>query len=510
MTAPPLEPGGVELPRQPTEKPSGRRRRGSDDLAVEALRWIRARWTLARDQHGQPVGLPERSGVALSVSGLLAAARRMFFESAEKSVSGEVASQIRALLEASLDDGAAVNVAIRWATTSCGRVVLDLGPGAGGFVVVDREGFTVAPNPPPGIFFSRPPHQLAMPTPQRGGTLHELTEFLPVGPEAPPQIAAWAWTIAGGEPVPIVAFFGPAGAGKSSATRALVALLDPARGSPRGMARDPETLALTATAARVVAFDNISSLGAEQSDVLCRLTTGDAIVARKLYSDSDLIVLESRLGVLLNGIDLASIRADLGERLLRLTLRPIEPRRTEAAIRAAFDAARPRLLGAILSTISAGMRAEVDGEVGLCRMADFTLKLARVCRAIGDDQPLEAYRAGVEDSATDALESDALVAPLRAYLSQLAPAAFEGSAEHLLAGLVAPAPRPPGWPTTPRALSDRLRRLAGPLRAAGFEIEPPEGATRGPDGLKARRWRLRAPDRHSTPDAPADAGPFPT
>ena len=112
---------------------------------------------------------------------------------------------------------------------------------------------------------------------------------------------------------------------------------------------------------------------------MCRAVTGDGDVRRRLYSDADLAVFAFRRVVLLNGIDLGAMRDDLAERLMTVEVHPITRRRYDADLMAAWEAAHPRILGALLDL--AAQVLTVLPDVRLAdppRMADFARVLAAV------------------------------------------------------------------------------------------------------------------------------------
>ena len=67
------------------------------------------------------------------------------------------------------------------------------------------------------------------------------------------------------------------------------------------------------------------------------------------------------------------------------------------------------------------------------------------------------------------------VSPLHEPLRELARIAFRGTTSELLAQLNRPVSddtrRSPGWPRSPRGLSNALRRMSAYLRSAGIELE---------------------------------------
>ena len=109
---------------------------------------------------------------------------------------------------------------------------------------------------------------------------------------------------------------------------------------------------------------------------LCRLATGGGFAVRQLYTDQDEVLFDAARPVSLNGIEDIVERPDLADRAVFLTLEPIpeERRRPEAEIRAAFEAERPRILGALLDAVVEGLKNLPETRLPkLPRMADFAL-----------------------------------------------------------------------------------------------------------------------------------------
>jgi hypothetical protein len=126
----------------------------------------------------------------------------------------------------------------------------------------------------------------------------------------------------------------------------------------------------------VLAFDNVAGLPAWISDTLCRLSTGGGFAVRQLYTDQDETLFDASRPVILNGIEDFVTRPDLADRAIFLTLEPIPEERCkpEAEILADFEAAHPRILGALLDVVAHGLRELPRAKLArLPRMADFTL-----------------------------------------------------------------------------------------------------------------------------------------
>ena len=97
---------------------------------------------------------------------------------------------------------------------------------------------------------------------------------------------------------------------------------------------------------------------------------------RQLYTDQDEVLFDAARPVILNGIEEIVTRPDLADRAAFLTLQPIpeEHRRPEQELWAAFDAARPRVLGVLLDAMVVGFKRLPETRLEkLPRMADFAL-----------------------------------------------------------------------------------------------------------------------------------------
>jgi hypothetical protein len=110
------------------------------------------------------------------------------------------------------------------------------------------------------------------------------------------------------------------------------------------------------------------------SDALCRLASGGSFAVRQLYTNDEEVLFKAAHP--LNGIEDVIGRPDLADRAIFLTLGTIgeEQRRSESELWREFDAARPRILGALLDAAAHGLAALGCVHLHrLPRMADFEL-----------------------------------------------------------------------------------------------------------------------------------------
>lgn len=357
------------------------------------------------------------------------------------------------------------------------RLYLDMTNDAYEVIEVDAAGWRIVTNPP--VIFRRAHGALPLPHPVAGGSLDELRGFLNLSSDDDWLLVA-DWLLAPFQPsgaYPHLAIDGEQGSAKTTTTRMLRGLVDPSNAPARSAPKDEQDLAIAARNSLVVVCDNASRLSDEMSDALCRLSTGAAFSTRKLYTDDDEMVLSFQRPVILNGITEFNTRGDLADRTMMVTLRaiPESARKPEDVLLTAYEAARPRLLGALLDAISAGIRnRDMPRPARLPRMADFALWVERAAPQLGW-QPgafIDAYRRMRDDTSGALIEASPIAQTVLNFARD--EKRWTGTADELLSRLnrlVDVADRPKGWPGTARALGDALRRIAPPAHVAGVSLE---------------------------------------
>lgn len=459
------------------------------------------RYTFGVSDNGEPFALPLDGprvvrmlrGDGRSLRGELAAAYR--------SQTGAVAPQ-QALADALATlEGFAIAetprpLALRVAEHA-GALWLDLGDASGAVVRIAADGWGVHDEAP--VLHRRTALTGALPLPAERGDLAPLWELLNVAPEDRPVLLGFlVAALMPSIPHPVLLLTGEQGTGKSTASRMIAATVDPSTVPLRKPPRDLDSWTTAAAGSHVVAVDNLSALPDWLSDALCRASTGDGDVRRKLYSDGDLHVVSFRRVVLLNGIDLGAVRDDLADRLVTVELHRIteRTRRGDTDLSSRWDAAAPVVLAGLLD-----LAAEVLAILptlhldALPRMADFGRVLAAVDAVMGTDG-MGRYRAQAGELASDAVTSDPVLSTLTATIR----APWTGAAVDLLDVLTAALGdlKPPReWPRNARTLGATLKRRAPSLRRLGWTVEQtPERTERG------QVWRLAPPDE--SPDETAD------
>jgi hypothetical protein len=251
------------------------------------------------------------------------------------------------------------------------------------------------------------------------------------------------------------------------------ALVDPNEAPVRREPKNGQDLIVAARNGLVVAFDNVSTLPQELSDDLARLATGSGFGARQLYTDLEEVIVHVARPIAINGIEEVATRGDVLDRSLVLMLPTIDRFEKEDLFWQEFDAAHPRILGALLDAVSCAL-ANRDAVVAPnVRMADFAGWVSAGESALGLEAGsfINAYRVNRASAVQLTLEASLLTVPIQT----LAVEGFEGTATELLDRLKAIAgdevARKRGWPTRPNMLGGQLRRLGPALRRTGIKVE---------------------------------------
>ena len=364
------------------------------------------------------------------------------------------------------------------------KTYFDLGDSTWRVVEIDGQGWRIV-DPPDDVVFRRGGSLSPLPVPEMGGSLLELRRFLNVSDSDFVLVLGWLLGCFCGGPYPMLALKAEQGSGKSTATQMLKDLIDPEPGARREPPKDGGALTAAASAHHVVSYDNLSYIDADLSDRFCRLMTGAGISNRELYTNNDEFTVSLRRPLIINGIGLRIERGDLLSRTYSVRLAPIphERRLPEQEIQKDFDMARPQIIGAILTAVSAALRSK-ERFSPVSRMADAELfvRRAEAEGAFPWTQGTFAYVLESADKAAidEAMDGDVIAQKI---IEMVDTSSWQGTVGELFKEITGPldlADRK-HLPSSPRALRSALDRLAPLLREHGIEI-----AT----GMKTNKGRL--------------------
>jgi len=264
-------------------------------------------------------------------------------------------------------------------------------------VRITKEGWSVETSTP--LLFRRFSHLGAQVEPTRGGRVQDVLPFVNVT-DPDQQMLFMVHLVAGfipGWPHPALYVYGPQGSAKSTLSRIDRKLLDPSKIEIVSLTRHEGDLAQQLSHHHHLSFDNVSELPHWIADLLCRAITGSGFSKRELYTNDDDVIRYVMANLGLNGINIASSRADLLERCLLLKLERMDKsdRKQEYELMSAFEAARSRILGGIFDAVSRAMTLVSTVQLDeLPRMADFTRWGCAIAEALeegGQQRFLRAY-----------------------------------------------------------------------------------------------------------------------
>jgi hypothetical protein len=374
--------------------------------------------------------------------------KRLFYAAFDKPPGAQAVQDALGVLEAkAFFEGSEQPVHVRVAEGD-GKIYFDPCDPDWKAVEIDADGWRLLDEAP--VKFRRVRAMPALPMPEEGGSIGMLRRFVNVRDEdwilfLGCLVAAFRPT----GPYPVMALISEQGSGKSTTSRVWRALVDPNTAPVRAEPKEPRDLAIAANNAWVIALDNLAYIPHWLSDALCRLSTGRGFVTRNLYHDDDEMIFDGQRPVVVNAIEEVATRGDLLDRVVLLTCPtiPNDRRITEKRFWRRFNREGPRILGALLSAVSTGLKnlRTTKLEV-LPRMADFAQWVVACSPSLeftGDDF-LEAYEANRMAANQSALESSVIIH----YILDVVALGnkWEGTAADLLRELEQK--RPPARPTT--------------------------------------------------------------
>ena len=360
----------------------------------------------------------------------------------------------------------------------CG-IAVDLGRPDGKTVLIYPNGpvrWKVSDRSP--VLFERSDLTGEMPLPIEGGSLLEIQETIRL---SDPHWALFlGWILGAFDPQihhPILAIFGPAGAGKSVLARLAVQLCDPSPCPLRSLPHSEEDWHISASSSWLYAMDNVSEIKPWLADALCKAATGDARAVRRLYSSKSLSVTSLDLPVILTAIEVGALRADFGNRLVMLEL-PRRDRREMALERDLNTTVMERLpswFGAICDAVSRVLEQKPFQRLplGSPRMADYAHLLLCADKAGVTVDAYPEYERNNRDAFQEVADGDVLVEAITSFLEGYPGGRWQGSATKLLSHLNALRrhERAPDWPKSANALSMRLKRLEPVMKNCGVDYD---------------------------------------
>jgi hypothetical protein len=441
---------------------------------------------------------------------------RAYYRRTGSALNSDAISSALSVLEAfALFDGPTREVFVRRARHD-GKIYIDICDTRWRAYEIDVKGWRIIDSPP--VCFIRSSGMLPLPEANLGDSkegMAKLRGLCRVANDADFKIlVGFLLAALGGQPpYTAVIFSGEPGATKSTHAKIVRAIVDPNAIPLRSPPKELRDVYIAAVKSAVLAFNNLSFIPNWLSDALCVVTEGSGDSRRELYSDDEESVIFACAPVILTAVENVISRGDLSDRTLYVTLSavPANERKDEAEMSEEIRKALPDILGALLTSLSTGIRREPTiRPERLPRMASFA-KFVTACEtALWEEGGfLEAYKVNSDSVAEDVLDSDKAVSAFREFMKDREK--WVGTATALLQELVDHVKRPEKqaekahkdaiddhdkavklaalkeaqdrsratlakpWPLRANVLSGRLKRFGPQLRRVGLSIEWPSG-----------------------------------
>jgi hypothetical protein len=288
-----------------------------------------------------------------------------------------------------------------------GELWIDLGSSDWSAIRVNADDWTIEPRMKAPLV--RGDGMLPLPIPVRDGDIRELRHFANLrDDEAEVLFCGTTATILNpfGNYLTQVCC-GPAGSGKTTATRVMRGVTDPNKNDTRRFisVRD---LMHGASNTHVIALENVSQIKDDLSDTICALNTGTGFSERKYYAQGIEWSVRPHNPVIINGIPInLARRSDLLDRTVTFVFDYLGDRvRSDDVFWRKFNLAAPRIFGALLDGCVGAMRviAQFHGDIDEAaeavlegyhpRFVDAVLWAECACRAMGfaPGQFVQAYK----------------------------------------------------------------------------------------------------------------------
>ena len=345
-------------------------------------------------------------------------------------------------------------------------------------VKITAEGWRIENNPP--LLFRRYRHQKPQTCPSVNGDILKLLKFINIKKR---KTLFLCWVVSCFIPdiphaMPVI--HGEKGAAKTTACVLLKKLIDPSSLETLTLTNSSDALRVNLQQHWFLPFDNVSHIGEETSDTLCRAITGGGIQVRRLYTDSEDCIFTFRKCLAINGINNVAGRPDLLDRAILIELSRIseDERQELSIILNEFEKDLPQILGGIFDILSKAMAIYPTVKLDkLPRMADFAKWCYAIAEAMGYGGQvfIDEYACNQEYQNMELLNSNTVAILVIEFMKDLPE--WSGQMSELydalatLAEKIGISKKSKGFPSQPNVLSRWLNGLRSNLSAIGITYE---------------------------------------
>ncbi len=286
-------------------------------------------------------------------------------------------------------------------------------------------------------------------------------------------------------PTPIMAIIGEQGSIKSTQSALIRMLVDPTGTKKEDnlshLPNSIDDLNIHFYHNYLPAFDNVSHISKEFSDVFCKAITGGGYPKRQLYSTDEEVILKFKRKFIINSISINIENGDLNERTIQYFTKmlPKSERKTDEQIQNEFNRIKIDLLGQIFITLQKALRIKDDVRTEikeLPRMADFAIWGETISQVMGYSKGafMEQYQKTISESNEILVESTPIISYVLEMIGDKTEALipvgsfFEGLRNYAEKNKFDT--KAHTFPKAPNKLRNSIYRIKPLLRENGYEI----------------------------------------
>ncbi len=360
------------------------------------------------------------------------------------------------------------------------KIDYDLTNANWGIIRIDKTGWEPIKTPQP--MFKRYSHQKAQVNPAKEPvSLKELLELFHFKDENI-KIVLEVCIIASFIPDIahiILILHGPQGSTKSTFFKLFRKLIDPSELELISFPKDKNELVQLLSHHYCAPFDNVAYLTQEQSDILCKGSTGEGTSKRQLFTDDEDVIRKYKRVIGVNGINNAATKPDLLDRCIIAGFDRIDKtqRKEDKQIDIWFEKRRAGFLTYIFDAVSKAMEIKENLTLKeLPRMADFALWGEAIAMAIGykPKEFLNAYFKNIDYQLGEAIAGSPIGEAIILFMEEHEE--WEGQPRELLNELEQVAADnkinvlAKSWPKAANSLTRRLNELKTTLADLGIIV----------------------------------------
>jgi hypothetical protein len=321
----------------------------------------------------------------------------------------EAQSMLASYLDALCDQVAASPVYLRCAQVN-ETIYLDMGTESHEVLHITPNGYRILTTSP--VVFTRSPVTSPLINPVGvKPSLGALSHFIRLNDEDMAiflgcLISSWFTSFA----QVVMLFKGAAGSGKTTAMSYALSMVDPTTSTPgTGLSNDERIYKVLGSVRWALAFENISYIKGDVSDILARLTTGTEFITRKLFTDTGADITQLRRPVFINGIMDGFSRSDLASRTFTFSFENMSQNQlvSKEELDCQWEQERSTIMAGLCQLTSVVLAKIADGYLinqGLHRNSDVTRVIQIVAEHLGVDvtHSLEESTHQLSESVIDA------------------------------------------------------------------------------------------------------------